>query len=123
MPENILEPSQLSEGPLTRYQRYLYACTDKYMTFEEFQVQNNKMDKERVAKLDKTNPVVFKGKFRIDSQYVSLYKRDGRDWHCFFDSCDSHGDYGKITLEEALEKISDPDITKEVLGINNGEER
>tara|TARA_Y100000310_G_scaffold55023_1_gene50421 strand:+ start:10834 stop:11238 length:405 start_codon:yes stop_codon:yes gene_type:complete len=122
--EKILDISQLPEGPLTRYQRGLYAFSEHKdtMTFEEFQIQWGEQYEEKRKYEDKHHPVLYKKEIKIGpKQYVTIFKREGRDWICSFVDYYPNGGGGHISVEEALEKISDPKITEEVVKINNGD--
>ena len=114
--EEILNKSELPEGALIRYQRDLYAMekitTGKNSnTFEEFKEKWVEDNDKYVSELNKNNPIIFNRKIYIDTnkrKIVTLFKRKGLDWHCYYNDTNPYGGGGNVSLEEALNLISDP---------------
>ena len=120
--KKLLDESSLPSGFLNRYQKDVYYAIDRSETFEEFQKSWEKFHNEHDDNLNKNNPVEFDKRINIaDKTYICLFKRKGLDWRCFKTDYNPYGGCGRISLEEALESISDSKITEKILKIELGE--
>ena len=116
---NIKE-EELPEGALTRYIRDIWNPLKG--DFESFKKKWHEDFSARCAKIEKDNPIEFSKTFVFRHLNVRLLKRKGMDeWGCFFDE-GAHGDYGTISLEEALKKISDKGVEVSLSDTNSEHE-
>ena len=100
--KKLLNLDELSEGPLTRYIRYIYAMSKMSQPFDEFKKEwEDNYDREcKQRNID--HPVEINETVRLDRyKTVTFFKRKGEEWLC--SECDMapNGGSGNISLAEA----------------------
>lgn len=106
----LIDLEYLPEGALTRYYRDIYAISDQSIPFKEFVIEAEARSNQECEERNRLHPITFDKTIVVGpNQTVHLFKRQGEEWSYSFCDMNPNGGEGCISLEEALNYITQVD--------------